>query len=84
MKEKSKFFVAMYLRLSRDDAVKTEYEEEKGGDGRSKAESNSIGSQRGLIRAFLNDQPEMELYDSYVDAPDIIGLKQNPTKRASL
>lgn len=67
MKEKSKFFVAMYLRLSRDDAVKTEYEEEKGGDGRSKAESNSIGSQRGLIRAFLNDQPEMELYDSYVD-----------------
>ena len=57
----------MYLRLSRDDAVKTECEEGKGRDGGSKAESNSIGSQRGLIRAFLNDQPEMELYDSYVD-----------------
>lgn len=67
MKEKSKFFVAMYLRLSRDDAVKTECEEGKGRDGGSKAESNSIGSQRGLIRAFLNEQPDMELYDSYVD-----------------
>lgn len=46
----------MYLRLSRDDNV-----------GISKAESNSIGSQRELIRLFLNEQTDMELYDSYVD-----------------
>lgn len=66
MKEQTKFFVAMYLRLSRDDNAKAE------GDGNaihriSKAESNSIGSQRELIRSFLNEQEDMELYDIYVD-----------------
>lgn len=66
MKEQTKFFVAMYLRLSRDDNAKTE------GDGNvvhrtSKAESNSIGSQRELIRSFLNEQEDMELYDIYVE-----------------
>lgn len=62
MKKQSKFFAAMYLRLSRDDNAKTEH------DGSvSKAESNSIGSQRELIRSFLNEQEDMELYDIYVD-----------------
>ena len=36
-------------------------------NGVSKAESNSIGSQRELIRSFLNEQEDMELYDIYVD-----------------
>lgn len=63
MKEKTNFFVAMYLRLSRDDSVK----EEQGSRGASKVESNSISSQRELIRSFLNGQEDMELYDSYVD-----------------
>lgn len=63
MKEQTKFYIAMYLRLSRDDSVKAE----PGGHGASKAESNSIGSQRELIRSFLNGQEDMELYDSYVD-----------------
>ncbi len=63
MKEQTKFYTAMYLRLSRDDSVKAE----PGGHGASKAESNSIGSQRELIRSFLNGQEDMELYDSYVD-----------------
>lgn len=63
MKEQIKFYTAMYLRLSRDDSVK----EEQGSRGASKAESNSIGSQRELIRSFLNGQDDMELYDSYVD-----------------
>ncbi|HCT89862.1 MAG TPA: recombinase [Lachnospiraceae bacterium] len=63
MKEQTKFFAAMYLRLSRDDSIKAE----QGDHGASKAESNSIGSQRELIRSFLNGQEDMELYDSYVD-----------------
>ena len=58
MKEQSHFYVAMYLRLSRDDGDK---------DGISRPESNSIGSQRELIRSFLREQEDMELYDSYVD-----------------
>lgn len=61
MKQKLKiehFFVAMYLRLSRDDEDK---------DGISKAESNSISSQRELIRSFLREQADMELFDCYVD-----------------
>lgn len=58
MKKQSHFYVAMYLRLSRDDGDK---------DGISKLESNSIGSQRELIRSFLREQEDMELYDSYVD-----------------
>lgn len=63
MKEQTKFFAAMYLRLSRDDSVKAE----QGDHGVSKAESNSISSQREMIRSFLNEQEDMELYDSYVD-----------------
>ena len=29
-------------------------------------------------------KPEWEFAGLYADAPDVIGLKQNPTKRASL
>lgn len=57
MKEKT-FYAAMYLRLSRDD-------EEK--QANVKAESGSITGQRELIRSFISEQPDMELYDSYVD-----------------
>jgi len=71
MKEQTKFFAAMYLRLSRDDSVKAEHGALGQGNtvphGISKTESNSIGSQRELIRSFLNGQEDMELYDSYVD-----------------
>lgn len=70
MKDQNKFYVAMYLRLSRDDNMKAGIETETDGNaiyGISKAESNSIGSQRELIRLFLNEQTDMELYDSYVD-----------------
>lgn len=58
MKKQTHFYVAMYLRLSRDDGDR---------DGISRLESNSIGSQRELIRSFLREQEDMELYDSYVD-----------------
>jgi len=59
----------MYLRLSRDDGVGPDDNlgEEAGKNGEFKAESNSISSQRDMIRSFLREQADMELYDSYVD-----------------
>lgn len=60
-----KFMAAIYLRLSRDDGVSGSAD--GGGNAGLKAESNSIGSQRELIKAFLHGQQDMELYDIYVD-----------------
>ena len=74
MKE-NKFYVAMYLRLLRDDNAGNAT------NGTSKAESNSIGSQRELIRLFLNEQADMELFDSYVDGSAKIGLNQYRTQQ---
>ena len=59
-----------YLRLSDD---------EKEG----KSESASISNQRMMIQKYC-EQHGIILVDEFVDATDIIGLKQNPTKRASL
>ncbi len=56
MKAKEFYNTAIYLRLSRDDNM----------DG-SKAESNSIGSQRDMIRSYIRKQDNMEIYDIYVD-----------------
>lgn len=56
MKVKDFYNVAVYLRLSRDDAFD---------DGC--AESNSIRSQRDLIRSYIHKQENMEIYDIYVD-----------------
>ncbi len=62
---KSKYFLAaMYLRLSRDDSDVGDVTDKK---GNVKSESNSIGNQRELIRAYIHDQQDMELYDIYVD-----------------
>lgn len=58
---RKQFLAAMYLRLSRDDG-----DVEDMPCGR-KVESNSIGNQRELIRAFVHEQQDMELYDIYVD-----------------
>lgn len=55
MKGKNFYNVAVYLRLSRDD----------GEEG--KAESNSITSQRDMIRSFIRKQDNMEIFDFYVD-----------------
>ena len=61
MKEKT-FYAAMYLRLSRDDIP---------GDGGKlasvKNESESIGNQRELIKAYIREQADIELYDIYAD-----------------
>lgn len=63
MKAKDFYSVAIYLRLSRDDSST------EGGNDRdeNKIESNSIRSQRGLIRSFIKRQGNMEIYDTYVD-----------------
>ncbi|MBS6396555.1 MAG: recombinase family protein [Clostridiales bacterium] len=58
------FLAAMYLRLSRDDK---DMGNMAGRDGPMKTESSSIGSQRELIRTFIREQPDIELYDIYVD-----------------
>lgn len=57
MKAKEFYNVAIYLRLSRDD---------EDIDG-NKAESNSISSQRDMIRSYIRKQDNMEIYDIYVD-----------------
>lgn len=70
MKEHTHFYTAMYLRLSRDDKVGPDDDnlgEEAGKSGGFKAESNSISSQRDMIRSYLREQADMELYDIYVD-----------------
>ena len=54
----------MYLRLSRDDNDIGDVADKKGG---VKSESNSIGNQRELIRAYIHEQQDIELYDIYVD-----------------
>ena len=61
---KKYFLAAMYLRLSRDDSDVGDVTDK---DGRLKSESNSIGFQRELIRAFIHEQQDIELYDIYVD-----------------
>lgn len=69
--------IAIYIRLSIED---------ENVDGRTKKESDSVTSQRILLKSFVIEQLGVDETDilEYVDAPDIIGLKQNPTKRASL
>lgn len=68
--EKPPLPTALYCRLSRED-----------GD---RMESDSIGNQRKLLESYIENHPELVMAACYADAPDIIGLKQNPTKRASL
>ncbi len=59
MKVKRTYRVGMYLRLSREDAAKDTF--------CSHPESSSIASQREVIRSFLREHDDMELYDIYVD-----------------
>lgn len=55
---KNSYKTAAYLRLSKGDGDV---------DGVEKAESNSISSQRLIIDRFLEEHPEMELVDTYID-----------------
>ena len=60
---------ALYCRLSRDDEQ----------DGLS----GSIKNQRTILEKYAQENGFRNTR-VFIDAPDIIGLKQNPTKRASL
>ena len=55
---------ALYCRLSRDDGME--------------GESNSIANQKALLERFCREKG-LSNTKTYVDATDIIGLKQNPT-----
>lgn len=55
MREKMFYNAALYLRLSRDDADDI------------KTESDSIGSQRELIRAYIKKNEDIQIYDTYID-----------------
>lgn len=57
-KESAPYHAALYLRLSKDDADI---------DGRAKTESNSIASQRELLQSFVSSQPDIRVFDVYVD-----------------
>ncbi len=74
MKTKEFYNAAVYLRLSRDDVSTGD----AGGknsiangisvaNGIGRTESNSISSQRDMIRSFIRKQDNMEIYDIYVD-----------------
>ena len=52
------YFAAAYLRLSKDDGDI---------DGNIKSESNSISSQRELVRSYIKEHDDMQLFDIYVD-----------------
>lgn len=60
---------ALYCRLSRDDEQ----------DGLS----GSIKNQQAILEKYAQENG-FKNTRVFIDAPDIIGLKQNPTKRASL
>ena len=64
-----KLITALYPRLSHEDTLQ--------------GESNSISNQKRILEAYAKQNGFSNL-KWYTDAPDIIGLKQNPTKRASL
>ena len=55
---------ALYMRLSRDDELQ--------------GESGSIQTQRMMLRQYAAEHG-LNVIDEYIDATDIIGLKQNPT-----
>ena len=48
------------------------------------AQLSALENQIDWYKPLLDLHPEWELVGQYIDATDIIGLKQNPTKRASL
>ena len=57
-KKSCTYDAALYLRLSRDD---------EDIDGSAKMESNSISSQRELLRNFVKSQTDIQIFDIYVD-----------------
>lgn len=76
MKGREFYNAAVYLRLSRDDISAKDAGDKHVNDdekrlgtakGSGRTESNSISSQRDMIRSFIRKQDNMEIYDIYVD-----------------
>ena len=65
------------IRQSNDDKITALYCRLSQDDGRE-GESNSITNQKAILEKYAKDH-QMTPYKIYVDATDIIGLKQNPT-----
>jgi len=60
----TEYHAALYIRLSKEDE--------------SEGVSQSVTNQRSLLNGFVKERG-IDVYDTYIDASDIIGLKQNPT-----
>ena len=58
MDNKNIYDTGLYLRLSKDDADV---------DGSKKTESNSISSQRDILRAYVQSHEDLQIYDIYID-----------------
>lgn len=66
--EQPKLRVAAYARVSTD----------------SEDQLISLETQKSHYESMIKANPDWEFAGLYYDATDILGLKQNPTKRASL
>jgi len=66
--QEKKIRVAAYCRVSTDQ----------------EDQLHSFEAQVEYYTKYINEHENYEMAGIYADAPDIIGLKQNPTKRASL
>ena len=56
--------VGLYIRLSKEDD--------------REGQSESVANQLSMLTDFARQQ-RLDVYDTYIDATVIIGLKQNPT-----
>lgn len=64
MSKKNIYNAALYLRLSREDNDIGDVAD-KGGI--NKTESNSISSQRDLLRAYVQSHDDLQIFDIYID-----------------
>lgn len=64
MSKKNIYDTALYLRLSRED---NDIGDVTDIDGRNKTESNSISSQRDLLRAYVQSHDDLQIFDIYID-----------------
>lgn len=64
MSSRKIYETALYLRLSKDDNANGAGMDIDGG---RKTESNSIGSQRDILRAYVQSHADLRVYDIYID-----------------
>jgi len=66
MEKQKIYYAALYLRISKEDEGK-KYQEER-------YFSNSIENQKRFLLDYLKSIPNIVIYDSYIEASNIIGL----------